>query len=341
MRAVGLTKYLPIENPESLMDVELPDPTPTGHDLLVRIKAIAVNPVDCKVRAPKDKVESTPRVLGWDAAGVVVAVGSEASLFHAGDHVFYAGDVTRPGCNAELQLVDERLVGAMPTTLTFEESAALPLTALTAYEALFVRLCVPKSPSAPSSQTLLIIGGAGGVGSIAIQLAKQVAQLTVIATASRPQSVDWCRRQGADHVVNHHQDLVQQVRSLGYEFVDHVLILNDTDGHFPAAAELVAPQGKICSIVENNRSIGIDKLRSKSAQFLWEFMFTRSMYRTPDMIEQHRILNDVSRLVDDRILKSTLNRVLGPIDAKHLKLAHAEMEKGCSVGKLVLSGFLK
>ncbi|CAN0352005.1 unnamed protein product, partial [Ectocarpus sp. 4 AP-2014] len=253
VKAVGLTRYLPIENPESLVDLELEKPLPAGRDLLVALKAIAVNPVDTKVRAPKDVVEAAPKILGWDAAGVVEAVGPEVELFQPGDEVYYAGDITRQGSNAEFQLVDERIVGKKPATLGFPEAAALPLTAITAYEAFFDRLGIDPG-GANRGETLLIVGGAGGVGSIGIQLAK-IAGLTVIATASRPESAAWCTNLGADHIVNHREPLRPQVEALGLKYVDHFALFNDTDGHWDAAADLIRPQGKIVSIVENAKPL--------------------------------------------------------------------------------------
>ncbi|HWX00574.1 zinc-binding alcohol dehydrogenase family protein [Collimonas sp.] len=333
MKAIALTRYLPIDNPESLLDVQLDQPVPQGRDLLVAIKAIAVNPVDVKVRAPKDTVEKAPRVLGWDAAGVVQAVGPEVSRFKVGDRVFYAGDITRPGSNSEFQLVDERIAGNMPQTLSFEQAAALPLTAITAWEALFDRLKVAPGKS------LLIIGGAGGVGSIAIQLAVKVAGLNVIATASRPESEQWVRELGAQHVINHFGDLPAQLKEQGFDSVDYVLILNDTDRHFPAAAAAVAPQGMICTIVENAAPLDVSLLKAKSAGFIWEFMFTRSMFQTADMQEQGKLLDQVARLIDQKTLVTTLSQVLSPINAANLRQAHATLETGRVIGKIVLKDF--
>lgn len=337
MKAVGLYRYLPIDHPESLVDLELPTPTPQGHDLLVRVRAVSVNPVDYKVRAPKDKTESEPRILGWDAAGEVVAVGPEVTLFRPGDRVWYAGDITRAGSNAEFQLVDERIVGPMPASLSFEQAAALPLTAITAWEALFDRLQVPTVPHALPRCSILIIGGAGGVASIAIQLAARVAGLTVIATASRPESAAWARDLGARHVIDHHGDIPAQLQALGFATVDYVFVTTHSAQHFDTAATVVAPQGKIC-LIEGENAPDMSLLKSKSAALVWEFMFTRSMYRTADMIEQHHLLTEVARLVDDGTLKTTLGRVVGPLDAAHLRQAHAELEAGRAIGKLVLRG---
>ncbi|SFB92992.1 zinc-binding alcohol dehydrogenase family protein [Collimonas sp. OK412] len=338
MKAIALTRYLPIENPESLVDVQLDKPTPQGRDILVEVKAIGVNPVDVKVRAPKDAIEKAPRVLGWDAAGVVQVVGPEVSGFKAGDRVFYAGDITRPGSNSEFQLVDERIVGHMPQSLSFEQAAALPLTTITAWEALFERLHVPPAATA-SAKSILIIGGAGGVGSIAIQLAVKVAGLKVIATASRPESEKWVRELGAQHVINHFGDLPAQLKQEGFDNVDYVLILNDTDRHFPAAAAAVAPQGMICTIVENAAPLDVSLLKAKSAGFIWEFMFTRSMFQTADMQQQGNLLDQVARLIDNQVIVTTVNQVLSPINAANLRQAHATLEGGRAIGKIVLKDF--
>jgi NADPH:quinone reductase len=338
MKAVALTRYLPISDSNSLMDVELDKPTPTGHDLLVRIEAIGVNPVDTKVRAPKDKVEETPRVLGWDASGVVESVGPDVTLFKVGDPVFYAGSITRPGTNSEFHLVDERIVGMKPKSLDFTHAAALPLTTITAWEALFSRLGV-SAKGDDEGKSVLIVGGAGGVGSIGIQLAKKVAKLKVIATASRPESAKWAKELGADHIVDHFGDMPKQLKAAGFDQVDYVLIFNDTDKHFPAAAEVVKPQGGICSIVENGQPIPVELLKSKSAAFHWEFMFTRSMFSTPDMIEQHKLLTEVARLIDAGVIKTTLGRDLGKINAANVREAHRLLEEGRAIGKLALTGF--
>jgi NADPH:quinone reductase len=338
MKAVGLLKYLPITHAESLLDIELPKPQPKGRDLLVAVKAVAVNPVDTKVRAPKDKVETAPRVLGWDAAGIVESVGPEVTLFKPGDAVFYAGDVTRQGSNSEFQLVDERIVGRKPSNLGFAEAAALPLTAITAWEGLFDRLHI-SAEGADKGKSLLIVGGAGGVGSIAIQIARRVAGLRVITTASRPETIAWCRELGADEVVDHRGDLAANLKAKGIGSVDYILCCNDTDQHFPALAQVIAPQGTICTIVENARPLPVELLKSKSAAFAWEFMFARSMFQTPDMIEQHHLLNRVAGLIEAGTLRTTLKGVLGPINAATLREAHAELEGGKAIGKLVLEGF--
>lgn len=338
MHAIAQTRPLPITDPEALVDLDLPTPTPTGRDLLVAVRAIAVNPVDYKVRLSPLDADAAPRVLGWDVAGVVQAVGPDVTLFTPGDEVFYAGSIARPGANSALHVVDERIVGHKPGSLEFADAAALPLTAITAWEALFERMDVAPT-NAEAQGSILIIGGAGGVGSIAIQLAKRVAGLEVVATASRDETSAWCRELGADHVINHREPLAPQLAALDLPQVDRVLCLNDTSGHWQAMAEVVAPQGTICSIVEPDEPVDLDLLKAKSARFAWEFMFTRSMFETPDMIEQHRLLDEIARLIDAGTLRTTTSRVLRPINAKHLRDAHAQLEEGHTIGKIVLEGW--
>jgi zinc-binding alcohol dehydrogenase family protein len=338
MKAVGLYRYLPIEDPESLLDLEVETPQAAGRDLLVEVKAVAVNPVDYKMRAPKPQVESAPKILGWDVAGVVKAVGPDATLFKPGDAVYYAGSRTRPGGNSELHLVDERIAGRKPRSLRFAEAAALPLTTLTAWEALFDRMGVSKT-GAHAGRTVLVIGGAGGVGSIAIQLAKRVARLRVIATASRPESSAWTRDLGADEVVDHTKDLAPQLAALAQPDVDYILCCNSTDAHFPAFAGIIAPQGKICSIVATQKPVDLAPLMQKSVTFAWELMFTRPTFQTPDMQLQHQILDEAAALVEQDTLKTTVATRLGPINAANLKQAHAQLEGGHVVGKIVLEGF--
>lgn len=336
MKAVGLYQYLPVENDQALVDVQIDQPHPMGKDLLVHVRAIAVNPVDYKVRTSKSTVEASPRILGWDAAGEVIGVGPDVENFAIGDQVFYAGCITRPGCNSEYHLVDERIVGEKPTSLSFAEAAALPLTSITAWEALFERLDISLHGE-DEGQSILIIGGAGGVGSIAIQLAKQLAKLQVIATASRPESIAWVKKLGADHVVNHRNALDKGVNALGMSQVDYILCLNDTTQYWSVMGQLITPQGRICSIVETTEPVDLGILKSKSAAFVWEFMFTRSMYQTADMIEQHRLLTSIAKLIDEGQLVTTLNEVIRPIDATNLRKAHAMVEQGRSIGKVVLA----
>lgn len=336
MKAVALTRYLPIDDPESFQDVDLPKPVPDGRDLLVAVKAVSVNPVDTKVRAPKDTVEEAPRVLGWDAAGIVEAVGPDVTLFKPGDEVYYAGDITRAGSNSEYQLIDERIVGAKPKTLGFAEAAALPLTTLTAYESFFDRLGIDRD-GGNSGESLLIIGAGGGVGSIGIQLAK-AAGLKIIATASRPETSAWVTELGADHVVNHRQDMVAQVRALGFETVDHIAIFNDMR-HWETAVELIRPQGGIVTIDDTNLPMPMDKMKMKAASLHWEFMFARAMFQTPDMIEQHKLLTHVAGEIDAGRIRTTLDTVLSPINAENMRKAHALVETGTAKGKIVLEGY--
>lgn len=341
MKAIGLTHYLPVTDESCLLDIALPLPHPSARDLLIKVEAISVNPVDTKIRAPKDLIEAEAKVLGWDACGTVVSVGDEVTLFSPGQKVFYAGDITRAGCNSEYHLIDERIVGHAPAKLSTEQAAAIPLTALTAWEALFSRMGINlegASPEGSSQKNILIIGGAGGVGSMACQLASNLAGLTVIATASRPESIAWCKDMGADYIVNHH-NLVNDMQALSIKEVDYILCCNDTDMHFDSMVDLIAPQGHICSIVDNTQPLALNKLKAKSASFSWEFMFTRAMFKTDDMIEQHHILNEVARLLDEGILKTTLKEVLTPINAQNLRTAHAKLEQGRMIGKLVLSSW--
>ncbi|WP_319419315.1 zinc-binding alcohol dehydrogenase family protein [Pleurocapsa sp. FMAR1] len=336
MKAVGLTQYLPIEDDRSLRDVEIDQPIAREYDLLVEVKAISVNPVDTKVRSPKDKVEDRPRILGWDAAGIVVEVGEKVTEFKAGDEVYYAGDITRPGSNSNFQLVDERIVGYKPKNLEFATSAALPLTSITAWEALFERLNISKN-GADAGKSILIINGAGGVGSIAIQLARKLAKLNVIATASRPETIAWCQKLGANAIVNHHHNLADEIAKIGYETVDYILCLNDTDGHWQAIAQAIKPQGIICTIVENKKPLEMDVLKNKSAGLVWEFMFTRSMYQTDDMAKQGKLLNQVSQLIEAGTIITTCNDIVKPINAKNLRNVHQRIEKGSAIGKIVLA----
>jgi zinc-binding alcohol dehydrogenase family protein len=321
----------------TLQDIDLPIPQAQGRDLVVKVEAISVNPIDHKMRGAAPDGDG-PRVLGWDVAGVVTAVGPEASLFKVGDQVAYAGSLVRQGANSEFHAVDERIVGRKPTTLNFEQAAALPLTSITAWEALFERLGV-SAKGADEGRSILIIGGAGGVGSIAIQLAKKLARLTVVATASRPESSAWCMDLGADHVIDHHGDIGAQLASLGLPTVDFILCLNETDKHFPAMAAAIAPQGKICSIVKNEGPLATEELFTKSATLVYELMFTRSMFGTADMIGQHELLNSVADLIDEGVLVTTVGQSYGTINAANIARAHATLEGRRAIGKIVLSGF--
>jgi zinc-binding alcohol dehydrogenase family protein len=337
MRAVGLYKYLPIDNPESLIDLEIPKPEPHGRDLLVRVKAVSVNPVDTKVRAPKEKVETEPKILGWDAAGVVEAVGEEVSLFAAGDEIYYAGSISRQGCDSEYHLVDERIAGRRPRNLSFEEAAAMPLTTLTAWEALFDRMGAARAEG-PRAESLLVIAGAGGVGSVAIQIAKQVAGLRVIATASRDETEAWCYELGADAVINHHEPLKRELQGIGAAEVDYILCAAGTEAYFPRLPDVLKPQGKVCFIVGAKEPVNLNAFQSKSAAICWELMFTRPMYQTPDVQRQHDILDEAARLLEDGTLRHTMKEHCGPLNAENLRRAHAAIESGRMIGKLVLSG---
>ncbi|SPH22720.1 Zinc-type alcohol dehydrogenase-like protein [Ascidiaceihabitans donghaensis] len=336
MKAVGLTHYLPVENTDAFLDVVLDKPSPEGHDILVAVKAVAVNPVDTKVRAPKDKVEDQPRIIGYDASGVVEAVGPDVTLFKPGDAVYYAGDITRSGTNAEFHLVDERIAGHKPTSLNYAQAAALPLTTITAYEAFFDRLGIDRD-GANAGETILIIGAGGGVGSIGIQLAK-LAGLTVIATASRPETTQWVKDLGATHVVNHRKDMVAQVRALGLQHVDHIAILNDMR-HWETAVELIRPQGGIVSIDDTDLPMPMGGMKTKAASFHWAFMFARSMHQTPDMVEQHNLLSYVADKIDAGQIKTTMSKVLSPINAANMREAHRLVETGQAKGKIVIEGF--
>lgn len=336
MKAVAYRHPLPIDDPHSLLDVDLPDPAPpSGRDLLVRVHAVSVNPVDTKIRQNVDPA-GADKVLGWDAAGTVVAVGPQAELFRPGDAVFYAGAIDRAGSNAELQLVDERIAGRKPATLDFAHAAALPLTAITAWELLFERLGVARA--APGG-TLLVVGAAGGVGSMAVQIARRLTGLTVIGTASRPQTQAWVRELGAHHVVDHRDGLLANVRAVAPEGVDVVMSLTHTEQHYDALVELLKPQGRLGLIDDPATPIDIRAMKRKSISLHWEFMYTRSLFHTPDMLAQHRLLNEVADLVDAGALRGTLREHLGAINAANLRRAHALLESGRSIGKLVLEGF--
>jgi len=337
MKAVAYRHSLPIDDPQSLLDVELPDPVVQGRDLLVKVEAVSVNPVDTKIRKRVDP-QGADKVLGWDAAGTVVAVGADVTLFKPGDAVYYAGAIDRSGSNAALQLVDERIVGRKPATLDFAQSAALPLTTITAWELLFDRLGVPRG-STPRSGVVLVVGGAGGVGSMAIQLARRLTNFIVVATASRDDSRAWASDMGAHHVVDHRVDLAAAVKAVAPQGVDYVLSLTHTEQHFPALVELLKPQGKLGLIDDPAAPLDIGLMKSKSLSLHWEFMYTRSLHHTEDMQAQHRILNEASDLVDAGVLCTTLRENLGAINAANLRRAHAQLESATTIGKLVLGGF--
>ncbi|PYI49963.1 zinc-binding alcohol dehydrogenase family protein [Paenibacillus flagellatus] len=340
MKAVAIYRYLPVSDPDCLVDIETEKPVPAGRDILVEVKAISVNPADTRVRSRKADGEDSPSILGWDAAGIVVQTGEECTLFKPGDEVYYAGDLTRPGCNSEFHLVDERIVGRKPRSLDFAQAAALPLTSLTAWEGLHARLGVSHSAEANRGKSILIIGAAGGVGSIAVQLAK-LAGLTVIGTSSRAESTEWAKNLGADYMINHRKPFAPQLKEIGFAAVDYIFCLNDTGGHWANMAEAIAPQGKICIIVPVQKPVDIDPLMTKSVTITWELMFTRSMFRTDDMIEQHDLLNELAHLIDAGKVKTTLGERLEPIHAANLRLAHEKIESGATIGKIVLENFVK
>jgi len=331
MKAVGLYKYLPIDHPEALLDLEVETPVAAGRDLLVEVKAISVNPVDAKRRAPKDLVETAPRILGFDAAGVVKAAGPGCTLFKPGDAVYYAGSVIRQGANSECHLVDERIVGRKPATLGFAEAAALPLTTLTAWELMFERMGISRA-GAHAGRSLLILGGAGGVGSIAIQLAKKLARLHVTASAARPESIAWCKGLGADATLDHNAPLP----AAEYDFV---LCFSSTDAYWNSFPKLVKPQGRIGCIVRTTRPVNLEILHDKSIAVHLEGMFTRSTFQTPDMQAQHALLDEAAGLIEAGVLKTTLTQNLGTINAANLRRAHRLLEEGHVVGKLVLEGW--
>ncbi|RMX21092.1 zinc-binding alcohol dehydrogenase family protein [Legionella jordanis] len=334
MKAIGYQDSLPIENEHSLLDIELPRPKASGRDVLVEVRAIAVNPVDTKVRLREQPSSGQYRVLGWDAVGVVKEVGEHVIFFQPGDEVWYAGDITRPGCNSEFHLVDERIVGRKPKQVSFEEAAALPLTSITSWELLFDRLGVTASEKG----SLLITGAAGGVGSILVQLAKQLTTLTIIGTASREESKQWALQQGAHYVINHSQPMKEQLNSIGIGEVDYVASLTHTDAHAQELVNCLKPQAKL-ALIDDPEQLDIRIFKAKSISIHWEMMYTRSMFKTADMVRQHHILNEVSHLVDVGLIKTTIQENFGPINAQNLRKAHKLLESGQSRGKIVLSGF--
>jgi zinc-binding alcohol dehydrogenase family protein len=337
MKAVGYRAARPLSADDALIDLELPTPSPGPRDLRVAVKAISVNPADVQIRARVSPPQGEVRILGFDAAGIVDRVGSDVTLFKPGDEVFYAGAIDRPGTNSELHLVDERVVGRKPTTLSFGEAAALPLTSITAWEILFERLAVAYGVKSQTG-ALLVINGAGGVGSILTQMARRLTGLTVIATASRPETEKWCRSMGAHDVINHHRRLDQGLNEIGIGAVNYVAGLTATDKHLPAIVEAIAPHGRL-ALIDDPHVLDIISLKRKSVSVHWELMFTPTLYQTPDMIRQHRLLNEVSALVDAGLLRTTLTEESGPINALNLKRVHALVESGRSIGKTVLTGF--
>ncbi|MGB5828252.1 MAG: zinc-binding alcohol dehydrogenase family protein [Pseudomonas mandelii] len=335
MKALTFTQHaLPIDNPQALIDISLPVPRPGPRDLLVEVRAVSVNPVDTKVRAGTFTKE--PKILGWDATGIVREVGSEVTLFQPGDEVFYAGSIARTGSYSEFHLVDERIVGHKPRSLSAADAAALPLTSITAWELLFDRLGVVEGSG--EGKCLLITGAAGGVGSMLVQLARQLTRLTVIGTASRQETADWVRQLGAHHVIDHSQPLLAQLQALGVAEIDYVASLTHTEQHFAQLIDVLKPQGRL-SVIDDPESLDVMPLKRKSLSLHWELMFTRSLYETPDMINQHHLLNRVSALIDQGVLQTTVGEHFGAINAANMRRAHALVESGKARGKIVLEGF--
>lgn len=336
MKALGYRKPSPLDDPGSLLAVELPEPVPGPRDLRVRVRAVSVNPVDVKLRTGAAPPPDGLRILGFDAAGVVEAVGEQVTLFRPGDEVFYAGTIDRPGTNAELHLVDERIVGCKPRTLSFAEAAALPLTSITAWELLFERLRVARSVE--ERGTLLVMGAAGGVGSMLVQIARTLTSLTVVATASREETREWCLGLGAHHVVDHTKPLAGELGALGLESPRLIAGLTGTEQHWASLCDVLAPQGRI-ALIDDPKSLDVTLLKRKSASLHWEFMFTRPLFQTSDMLEQHRLLTEIARLVDEGTLRTTLSERLGPLSVDTLKQAHRRVESGRTRGKVVVDGF--
>ncbi|AVF35944.1 zinc-binding alcohol dehydrogenase family protein [Rahnella sikkimica] len=322
------------QEPSRFIAIELPQPVPGENDLLVEVKAVSINPVDTKVHKGVQKSGlDTPKILGWDASGIVKAVGSAVKNFKAGDEVWYAGDITRSGSNASEQLIDSRIVSLKPKSLNWAQAAAMPLTALTAWEALFEHL---KIQDASGDKTLLIIGGAGGVGSLAIPFASLQSKVKVIATASRPESAQWCLDRGADLTVSY-KDLKGELAKYDIKQVDFILCLNDTDGHWDAITDLIAPMGHICTIVENEHPLDMNKLKLKSAALHWELMYTRSMFNTPDIAQQGEILKQVAARVDEGKVTTTLSETLHGLTVESIEAAHAKVLDGHMQGKVVVA----
>ncbi|PWQ94582.1 zinc-binding alcohol dehydrogenase family protein [Leucothrix arctica] len=334
MKAIGYQESLTIDSPNALLDIELPTPVATGKDILVRVAAVSVNPVDTKIRMRAQPPEGEYKVLGWDAAGVVESVGEDVTLFKAGDKVWYAGAIDRSGSNAEYHLVDERIVSKMPSSFSFVQAAAMPLTTITAWEMLFDRLAL----NSDSTGELLVIGASGGVGSIMVQLAKKLTKLTVIGTASRPETQEWVKQTGADYVIDHSKPLNEELKAIGFDSVSYIAGLTHTDQHMPAIVDVIAPQGKF-ALIDDPASFDIMPFKSKSVSVHWEFMYTRSLYQTDDMIEQHKLLSKVARMMDAGALATTVASDFGKINAENLMKAHALLESGKSKGKIVLAGF--
>jgi NADPH:quinone reductase len=337
MKAIGYYRSLPIDQDEALLDLDIAKPAPGGRDLLVKVEAVSVNPVDVKTRMRAAGAEGKPKILGYDGAGTVAEAGPDCRLFKPGDTVFYAGSNVRQGTNQEYHLVDERIVGTMPRSLSFAQAAALPLTSITAWEMLFDRLGI-RIGKPPAAGAILIVGGAGGVGSIAIQLARRLTGLTVVTTASRPETRQWCLDLGAHHVIDHRQPMAEQMAALGIRQADYIFGVTNSEDHLAQIIAIIAPQGKF-GLIDNPAKLDALPFKNKAVSVHWESMFTRSLYQTPDMIAQHELLSEVARLVDDGLIRTTLGETMGKIDAATLKKAHALVESGRAKGKVVLAGF--
>lgn len=333
MKAIGFKTSHNIDDNESLMEFEIQKPVARGFNIIVKVNAVSMNPVDTKVRAnvAKDIVLDEPKILGYDAVGIVEEIGDKVKNLKTGDRVFYAGDVTKNGSNSQFQEIDSRIVAIAPSTLTDTEASVLPLTTLTAWEALFDRMNIKKD----EKRTILIIGGAGGVGSIATQILKAITNLIVITTASREETIKWSTQMGADYVVNH-RNLIESVQKTGFKTVDYIFNVANTSIHWDSMVELIAPQGKICSIVDTSTPVDINKLKPKSATFIWEFMFTRSMFNTSDMERQSNILNELSSLVDEGKIKTTLSETYEGFTVENMKEAHRLSESGKAIGKIAI-----
>jgi NADPH2:quinone reductase len=334
MKAIGFTKHLPVSDPQSLQEFKVADPVPNKYDLLVEVKAVSVNPVDVKVRAHGPSLQH-PKIIGWDAAGIVKATGNEVTLFKPGDEVYYAGDISKQGSNSELQLIDERIVGHKPSNLSFEEAAAMPLTTLVTWEALFDRLHISSNPEDNKGKSILVINGAGGAGSIALQLAKHVAGLTTVTTASN-HNAKWVRDNGADEVIDYKLDIVKESAKLGHKDYDYILCLYDVDPYFEQMVKLIAPFGMIASITETKHDVPLNDLKSKSTGFVWALMFTRPALGDNRMLRQHDILEQAKTLFEDGTLKTTFQKSGGLMTPENLRAAHAEVEGGHMFGKITL-----
>ncbi|XRJ97790.1 zinc-binding alcohol dehydrogenase family protein [Latilactobacillus sakei] len=338
-KAVGFYQHLPISSTNSFENLTVQVPELKAHDLLVRVTGVSVNPVDTFVRGgSRSSKLSHPKIIGWDAFGTVINTGNEVSLFKKGDHVWYAGDFRRSGSDSQFQAVDERIVGKAPNNLVPEKVAAIPLVGLTAYESLFEKLEITWNVQRNKGKTILIINGSGGVGSIAIQLAK-LAGLTIIATASKPDSVEWVNKLNADYIIDHHKDLVYQIHEKNIKYVDYVLNLNNLDAHWNEIAEIIRPDGRVAATTENHKLIDLQKLTKKRVTFAWEWMYSKSYYQTVDMVSQNYILNRISELFESNKLKSIMTKTYAPINAENLKRAHKDVESGHMIGKVTITGW--